>query len=50
MKLNSLILVDGTRYRVTCSDKSERYLGCELVSNPKLKRTVDTLTEEVKVL
>jgi hypothetical protein len=50
MPLNSLILVDGTRYRVTCSDKSERYLGCELVSNPKLKRTVDTLTEEVKVL
>lgn len=48
MKLNSLILVDGTRYRVTVD--AGRYLGCELVSNPKLKRTVDTLTEDVKVL
>ena len=48
MKLNSLILVDGTRYRVTV--EADRYLGCELVSNPRLKRTVDTLTEDVKVL
>jgi hypothetical protein len=48
MKLDSLILIDGTRYRVTCSDKSERYLGCELVSNPRLKRTVDTKTDNIK--
>lgn len=46
MKLNSLILVDGTRYRVTV--EAGRYLGCELVSNPKLKRTVDTKTDNIK--
>lgn len=48
MKLDSIILVDGQRYRVTV--EAGRYLGCELVSNPKYKRTVDTLTEDVKVL
>jgi len=48
MKLDSIILVDGQRYRVTI--EADRYLGCELVSNPKLKRTVDTLTEDIKKL
>ena len=50
MKLDSLILVDGTRYRVTVTTPDGRYLGCELVSNPKLKRTVDTRSEDVRGL
>ena len=50
MKIDSIIMLEGKRYRVTCMSADGRYLGCELVSNPKLKRTVDTLTEDVKVL
>ena len=48
MKLDSIILVDGIRYRVTVASHDGRYLGCELVSNPRLKRTVDTLTDNIK--
>ena len=50
MKLEDIILVDGKRYRVTVMTADNRYLGCELVSNPKLKRTVDTKTESIKKL
>jgi hypothetical protein len=50
MKIDDTILVNGERYTVTCMSADGRYLGCELVSNPKLKRTVDTRNEEVKVL
>ena len=41
-------MLEGKRYRVTCTSADGRYLGCELVSNPRLKRTVDTRSEDVK--